>query len=138
MPARFVTHSPPVAAALGRRPGCEVLVIGGTLDPRAMVAIGARALDGYRAVTADLLFLGVWALDAEHGITSGYHEEAEVRRVMLERADRAVGLASRDKLGTVAPFAVAPATALTHLATEPGVPRELLAPFEDLGLRVVA
>jgi DeoR/GlpR family transcriptional regulator of sugar metabolism len=133
----FVTHSPPVAAALGRRPGLEVVVIGGTLEPRAMVAVGARALEGFARVRADVCFLGIWSLHAAEGISEGYHEEAEVRRVMVGRADRVVGLASREKLGTVAPFAVAPATALTDLATEPDAPAELLRPFEELGIRVV-
>ena len=60
-----------------------------------------------------------------------------LRRVLVERADRVVGLASREKLATTAPFWFAPATALTHLATEPGVPAELLEPFEELGIEVV-
>jgi DeoR/GlpR family transcriptional regulator of sugar metabolism len=131
----FITHSPPVAAALGRRPGLEVIVIGGTLDPRAMVAVGAQALAGYARISADILFLGVWSLHAGHGISGGYHEESEVRRAMLERADRTVGLASRQKLGTVAPFAVAPATALTHIATDARA--DVTAPFEELGITVL-
>ncbi len=130
----FITHSPPVAAALAGR---EVVVIGGTLDARAMVCVGAQAIETYSRITADVCFLGVWALHAEAGMSGGYHEEAELRRVLVQRADRVVGLASRDKLGTTAPFGVAPATALTHLATEPDVPAELLAPFEELGLHVV-
>ena len=130
----FITHSPPVAAALAGR---EVVMIGGTLDARAMVCVGAQAIEAYSRITADVCFLGVWALHATAGMSGGYHEEAELRRVLVQRADRVVGLASRDKLGTTAPFGVAPATALTHLATEPDVPAELLAPFEELGLHVV-
>jgi DeoR/GlpR family transcriptional regulator of sugar metabolism len=57
--------------------------------------------------------------------------------VLVQRADRVVGLASRDKLGTTAQFGIAPATALTHLATEPDAPTELLDPFAELGLHVV-
>ena len=133
----FVTHSPPVAAALGRHPGVEVVIVGGTLDPRAMVALGSRAVDGFRAVTADVCFLGVWSVHAQAGLTTGYAEEADLRRVLVERADRVVGLASREKLATTAPFWFAPASALTHLATEPGVPDELLEPFRDLGVEVV-
>jgi DeoR/GlpR family transcriptional regulator of sugar metabolism len=132
-----VTHSPPVAAALARHPGLEVVVVGGTLDPRAMVALGARAAEGFREVAADLCFLGIWAVHAEAGLTTGYAEEADLRRVLVGRADRVVGLASREKLGTTAPFWFAPATALTHLATEPGAPGELLAPFTELGVEVV-
>jgi DeoR/GlpR family transcriptional regulator of sugar metabolism len=133
----FVTHSPPVAAALARHPGVEVQVIGGTLEPRAMVAVGARTVAAYRDIAADICLLGVWSVHAEHGLSEGYAEEAEVRRVLLGRADRVVGLASRDKLGTVAPFAIGPADALTHLVTERATPAEALAPFEALGVRIV-
>jgi DeoR/GlpR family transcriptional regulator of sugar metabolism len=130
----FITHSPPVATALAGR---EVVVIGGTLDPRAMVAVGAQAIAAYERITADVCFLGVWAVHPLAGLSTGYHEEAELRRVLVQRADRVVGLASRDKLGTTAPFGIAPATALTHLATEPDVPAELVDPFAELGIHVV-
>jgi DeoR/GlpR family transcriptional regulator of sugar metabolism len=130
----FITHSPPVATALAGR---EVVMIGGSLDPRAMVTTGAQTIDAYSRITADVCFLGIWAIHASAGISSGYYEEAEIRRVLVQRADRVVGLASRDKLGTTAPFGIAPATALTHLATEPGVPAELVDPFAELGIRVV-
>jgi DeoR/GlpR family transcriptional regulator of sugar metabolism len=99
------------------------------------VATGARTVAGYAGVTADVLFLGVWALHPEHGISGGYFEESEVRRALLGRADRVVGLASKEKLNTVAPFPVGPASALTHLATD--APANDTAPFEELGLTVV-
>jgi DeoR/GlpR family transcriptional regulator of sugar metabolism len=133
----FITHSPPVADALGRRPGIEVVVVGGALDRRAMVTLGAQTLDAFSRFTADICFLGLWSIHAEHGISNGYYEEAEVERVMVERADRVVGLASREKLGTVAPFTVCPATKLTHLATEPGATADQVRPFAELGIRVV-
>jgi DeoR/GlpR family transcriptional regulator of sugar metabolism len=133
----FVTHSPPVAAALGRHPRLEVITVGGTLDTRAMVAVGAQAIEGFRRVNADLCFLGVWALHATAGISTAYFEEAEVRRVLVECADRVVGLVSREKLGTAAAFTIAPATALTDLATEPDVPEAVLKPFADLGLHIL-
>ena len=94
-------------------------------------------IEAYSRITADICFRGIWSLHAVAGISSGYYEEAEVRRVLLQRADRVVGLASRDKLGTTAQFGIAPATALTHLATEPEVPAALLDPFVELGIRVV-
>jgi DeoR/GlpR family transcriptional regulator of sugar metabolism len=123
-----------VATALARR-GAEVVLVGGTLDPRALVATGAQTVKAFAAVTADVLFLGVWALHPEHGISGGYFEESEVRRALLARADRVVGLATKEKLNTVAPFHVGPATALTHLATD--APGDLTAPFEELGVTVV-
>jgi len=133
----FVTHSPPVAAALARLPGIETVVIGGRLEPRALVAVGAETVAAYQRVMADVCFLGVWSLHAERGITQSYPEEAELRRVLLERAERVVGLAHGDKLGTVAPFVVGPADALTHLATDRDVPAQRLAPFRELGVQIL-
>ncbi len=60
-----------------------------------------------------------------------------MRRVLLESADRVVGVASADKLGTVAPFGIGPADALIHLATARDAPPEALAPFEALGIEIV-
>jgi DeoR/GlpR family transcriptional regulator of sugar metabolism len=133
----FVTHSPPVAAALGRRPGLEVVTVGGTLDRRAMVAVGAATIQAFSGISADLCFLGVWALHAQRGISTAYYEEAEVRRVLVGCADRVVGLVSQEKLGTAAAFTFAPATALTHLATEPDAPDAVLRPFAELGLHIL-
>jgi DeoR/GlpR family transcriptional regulator of sugar metabolism len=133
----FITHSPPVAIALGRRPGVHVVLVGGSLEPRAMVAVGAETVLAYRRINADICFLGVWSLHPTAGISQDFYEEAEVRRVLLDCAHRVVGLASREKLGTVAPFRVGPADALTHLATEPDVPADVLAPFAELGVEIV-
>jgi DeoR/GlpR family transcriptional regulator of sugar metabolism len=131
--ATVVTHSPLVAAALARGERFEVVLLGGTVDPGPMVAVGAETIRSYQRITADVCFLGIWSLHQDAGITGRYREEAEVRRVMVERADRVVGLATRDKLATVSAFASAPATALTHLAVEPGTPEEQLAPFREGG-----
>src|SRR3954454_21906883 len=69
----FITHSPPVAAALGARPGLEVVIVGGTLDQRAMVAVGAQAIEAYGRITADVCFLGIWSIHASAGISSAYY-----------------------------------------------------------------
>ena len=128
--ATVITHSPVVATTLA---GNEVILIGGTLDPRAMVATGATTIAAYKEISADLLFLGVWAIDAKHGLSGGYREESEVRRTMLERATTVVGLADATKLGTVAPFRYAAATALTHLATD----GDDTKPYEELGIEIL-
>lgn len=133
----IVTHSPVVASALGSHPSVEVILIGGTLEKRAMVTIGADVIKAYRGILADICFLGVWSVHAEAGLSCGYYEEARVREAMVARADTVVGLTSSDKLGTVAPYWFAPATALTHLATEPDAPPELLRPFRELNIKIV-
>jgi len=125
-----ITHSPSVASALA---GNEVILVGGTLDPRAMVATGATTVRAYADITADVVFLGIWAIHAEHGLSGGYREESEVRRTMIQSAKTVVGLADATKLNTVAPFRYASATALTHLATD----GEHTKPYEELGIEIL-
>ncbi|HEY6761147.1 MAG TPA: DeoR/GlpR family DNA-binding transcription regulator [Baekduia sp.] len=132
-----VTHSPPAAVALAAHEGVEVVLVGGVLERRAMVAVGADCINAYRSIRADMVLLGVWALHAEHGLSEGYREEAEVRRVLLGRGDRVVGLATADKLGTVAPFGFGPADALTDLVTERAVEDATLAPLRERGIAIV-
>jgi DeoR/GlpR family transcriptional regulator of sugar metabolism len=133
----FITHSPPIANALGRLEQSEVLCVGGTLDRRAMVCVGADTVRAYRDLHADLCFLGVWSIHAEHGLSEGLFQEAEVRKAMLAAADRVIGLCSPDKLGNVATFPVGPAASLTHLAVDPRTPAELIHPFTEIGLSIL-
>lgn len=133
----WITHSPPVATALARFTGIDVVVLGGSFDRQAMVCVGADVIEAYSRLTADTCFLGVWSVHPDSGISSRYYEEARVRSVMVSRADRIVGLCTVDKLNTVAAFESAPASALTHMAVEPSTPAADLAPFRDLGIEIV-
>ena len=65
-----LTNSPPIAAALADHPTVEVVVIGGRLDKRAQVTVGASAVDAIRAVRADACVLGVCALRPEVGLAA--------------------------------------------------------------------
>jgi DeoR/GlpR family transcriptional regulator of sugar metabolism len=136
-PATFITNSPAIAAALVEREPAEVISIGGRVDRFSHAAVGPSAVDAYRNVTADLCVLGIWRINAKDGISSPYYEEALVRSVMVNAADKVVGLAVGEKLGTGGGFHVAAATALTHLTVEQEVGEELLEPFRDLGVAIL-
>ncbi|TDD99926.1 DeoR/GlpR family DNA-binding transcription regulator [Jiangella asiatica] len=136
-PATFVTHAPSIAAALIAKEPDDVISIGGRVDPFSRVCVGATTVEAYNNLTADLCVLGIWGVNVTQGISSPYHEEALVRSAMVAAAGRVVGLAVSDKLGTGGAFKVAPVTALTHLSVESNVPDELLAPFEEAGVKVL-
>jgi DeoR/GlpR family transcriptional regulator of sugar metabolism len=135
--ATIVTHSPPVACALARHPSVEVVVVGGTLDKSMVEAVGGETIEVYSRINADLCMLGVWSLHPRAGVSYRSFEESRVARAMIESADRVVALATVDKLGTASPFVSAPAAALTHLATEPAAPEEMLVPYRELGIKIL-
>jgi len=131
-----VTNAPDIAADLAGRPGVELIVIGGRVDPRSGAALGARALRDAREICVDLAFLGACAVDVRAGVAAFDAEEAEFKRLIAERAKVVVAAVTTDKLGTSAPFAVAPTSRLTHLVVEADAPERALAPLRRAGVSV--
>ncbi len=113
-----VTNAPAVAATLAGRPRCTLVVLGGRVHPDIGAAFGPRTLRDLEGVWADIAFVGACGLASGPGLTVFDAEEAEFkRRLLAVSARRAVALTA-DKLGTAAPFVVAPAADLQHLVVE--------------------
>ena len=132
----IATNAPDIAADLVGKPGVELILIGGRVDPRSGAALGARALRDAREIRVDLAFLGACAVDAEAGVAAFDAEEAEFKRLVAERAKAVAAAVTTDKLGTAAPFLVAPVSRLTHLVVEADAPESALAPLRRAGVSV--
>jgi DeoR/GlpR family transcriptional regulator of sugar metabolism len=130
-----LTNSPPVAAALAAHPRVEVVLIGGRLLKGAQVTVGGEAVDALRRVHADACVLGICSLHPEFGMTVPDHDEAHVKRAMVESAAEVIALATADKLHTAAPWVVGPLSDVTHLVTDAG--EALTADYAAAGLSVI-
>lgn len=135
--ATVITNNPPVLISLAEHPHLEIIVLGGTLHKDTLAVVGAEAASALSRFRADICFLGVNGLHPEAGITDFSYEEAQLKRIMIENSAEVVALASGDKLGTVAPFVLAPCNTLTHLVTEAGVNAEVLIPYRTMGISVL-
>ena len=131
-----LTNSPPIASALADHPSAEVVVIGGRLDKRAQVTVGAGAVEFLRTVRADACVLGVCALHPEAGLSTDDLEEAHVKRAMVEASADVIALATADKLQAGSAYLVAPVSELTHVVAEAAAPDALLDPYRALGVTV--
>ena len=130
-----LTNSPPVAEALAAHPRVEVVLIGGRLLKDSHVTVGAAAVDTLRQVHADACVLGICSLHPEFGVTALDHDEALVKRAMVESAAEVIALATADKLHTASPWLVSPLADVTHLVTDAG--DELTADYAAAGVSVV-
>jgi DeoR/GlpR family transcriptional regulator of sugar metabolism len=130
-----LTNSPPVAAALAEHPRAEVVLIGGRLLKEPQVTVGPAAVDALRQVRADVCVLGICSLHPELGVTATDHDEAHVKRAMVDAAAEVIALATADKLRTAAPWVVAPLADVTHLVTDAGA--DLTADYAAAGVSVV-
>jgi DeoR/GlpR family transcriptional regulator of sugar metabolism len=114
-----------------------VTVVGGTLRPNALVTVGATAIEAFRVIRADVVFLGVCGLHPEIGVTTEDLEERHVKAAMIAGAAEVVALADHDKLGTAMPIVVAPLRAVTQLVTDADVDDPALAPYRAQGIHVL-
>jgi DeoR/GlpR family transcriptional regulator of sugar metabolism len=134
--ATVITNSPPVALALAEHPRIEVNVLGGSLAKDAKALVGAATVEALRSVRADILVLGVCSLHPEFGITVVELEESYVKKAMIANAAEVVAVSSVEKLGSAAPYVIAPIEELTYLVTE-AAEADRLDPYRAVGVEVV-
>ncbi|MFZ0325265.1 MAG: DeoR/GlpR family DNA-binding transcription regulator [Actinomycetes bacterium] len=132
-----VTNSLPVAGELSRSGRIDVIVLGGTLRSPELSMIGPRAVEGIRSYRAGLAFLGVPALDGEHGFTADGDAEAATDAAFIAMARRTVVLADHTKLGRVSTTHVVPLSSIDTVVTDDGAAAGALADLRESGTRVV-
>ena len=135
--ATVITNSPPIAVALADHPRVDVSVLGGMLEKDSHALVGAATVEALHSIRADVLVLGVCSLHPEVGITVVELEESYVKRAMIANAAEVVAVSSADKLGSAAPYVVAPLDELTHLVTERSIPDEQAAEHRARGIEMV-
>lgn len=84
-----VTNSPLQALELAGDDG-EVKVTGGTMRHRTRALVGPTAERFMERMNFDLCFLGTNAVDADSGLTTPNEDEARMKGLMVESADRVV------------------------------------------------
>jgi DeoR/GlpR family transcriptional regulator of sugar metabolism len=130
-----LTNSPPVASALAAHPRLEVVLLGGRLLKDSQVAVGAAAVDALRRVRADACVLGICSVHPDLGVTTHDHDEADVKRAMVEASAEVIALATAEKLRTASSWVVAGPADVAHLVTDAGP--ELTAAYSEAGINVV-
>jgi DeoR family fructose operon transcriptional repressor len=128
-----------VSAALEtRRPGLEVILLGGHFRPESNAVVGDLTRRALLQVHADKCFLGVDGFSLRGGLTTPVSAEAEVARMMLERTDgAAIVVADSSKWGVVSNFEIAPVDSIRSVITDTGLPVEAAASLTERGLKVI-
>jgi DeoR/GlpR family transcriptional regulator of sugar metabolism len=135
--ATVVTISPQIALTLLDHRFVEVILVGGQLNKSVCAAIDAEALAQLSRYHADICFLGICSLHPQAGYTVALYDEAAINRAIIAQSGEVVAAATGDKLGTIAPYKVAPLSEITHLVTEPHLPADVLEPYRQAGLEIL-
>jgi len=116
-----VTNNLVAALELGD-PGFELVLIGGSFQPRSKSVAGRFAVENLGQIYANKAFIGVDGISLKHGCTVPTNAEAEVVRLMIRRTHGPVYVvADHSKWGVVSNFEVAGIHEMHKLITDEGL-----------------
>lgn len=133
-----VTNSPSVARIFHRnaRPDLTVVMTGGIRTPSDAL-VGPLATASLKALSVDLLFMGVHGISPDVGFSTPNMAEAETNRIFLDRARSVVVMADHTKWGNQGLSTIAPLEAADTLITDDGFGPAAIDHCRDAGLEVI-
>ncbi len=118
--------------------GFELHVVGGEFQHKSNSVAGRFAIDNLKQVYASKAFIGVDGISLKHGYTVPSNAEAEVLRLMLQRAQGPVYVvADHSKWGVVSNFEVAPVDGEMKLITDAGLDRHALEALAERSIEIL-
>lgn len=132
-----VTNALTVATELATASHVTVVVTGGMMRASELSLVGHITEQALREVRVDKVIMGMRAISLEAGMTNDYLPEVMTDRTIIEMAPELIVVADHAKFGNVASAYVAPAQRITTLVTDAAADQQVLASFEELGIRIL-
>lgn len=135
--ATFFTGSIPAAYEYSQHPNIEVIFIGDKIAKKSQIAVGGEAISKIKHIKADLCFLGINAIDLEHGITDNDWDIVQMKKAMIESSAQTVVMSISEKLNSYQRIRICGIDEIDILITELPNYHTLLDPFRGDGLTIL-
>jgi DeoR/GlpR family transcriptional regulator of sugar metabolism len=135
--ATFFTVSLTAAMEYMRHPNIEIILIGDKLSKNAQITVGGEAQAKIRQIKADICFLGTNAIDTTHGLTENDWEVMQIKKAMVDTAQKVVSLTIAEKVNTAQRIQVCGIHEIHTLITELSPNDQLLKNYIKEGLEVL-
>lgn len=132
-----VTNDLLIACELVPVHGIRVILAGGICRPDFFCTVGLPCEELLRQISANKLFLGADAVDAERGVTNATWEEVPVKRLMMQAAQQVVLVADHSKFGWAALALVARLDEIDQIITDSGLADDVAEQVAAAGPRVL-
>jgi DeoR/GlpR family transcriptional regulator of sugar metabolism len=132
-----ITNALDVASVLLDRDGIELVILGGVVRPRMHSMLGHLAEIALRELRADTLFMGIGAVDPDHGLMNDSIPEILTDRALRRSARSCVVLADSSKFAQVAPAFVFGLDEVDTIVTDSGADPADVVALQARGVRVV-
>jgi DeoR family transcriptional regulator of aga operon len=135
---QVVTNAINIAMELCNHHGLRTYLLGGMVQHAWSFSLtGPHTGHLLDSLYFDKLFLAGLGIDAERGVTTIEHSEAETFRAMVAQAKTIIAVMDSSKLGEVKPALICPIRQIQTLITGVEATEEALAPFRAAGIEVI-
>jgi len=135
--ATFISGSIPAIVEYMHHPNIDVIVIGDKLSKNSKITLGADAMARIKTLKPDLCFLGINAIDIEHGITDSDWDVVQLKQTMIASSQKTVCLTIAEKINTLQPIHVCDVLKIDMLITELPPDHPTLQPYVAAGVKVL-
>ena len=133
----IVTNSIPAALEAGEHRNITAILLGGDINARYQFTYGNDTLRKLGEFHADKAILSVDGICAESGISTYYHQEAELCRLMLKRADYPILAADYSKIGRTTLAQIAPVDCGVSVVTNASAPEDEVERLRERAAEVI-
>ncbi|MFN3852356.1 MAG: DeoR/GlpR family DNA-binding transcription regulator [Spirosomataceae bacterium] len=114
----FITVSLSAATEILNHPNCEIIFIGGKISRNTRFSTGGETISRLSEIKADLCLMGTNAIDAVAGVTDSDYESVQVKKAMMQAAEKVAIVTIAEKLGSAQRLRICKTHELDYLITE--------------------
>lgn len=135
--ATFISGSIPAIFEYMNHPNIEVIAIGDKISKNSKITVGLEAISKIRQLKADLCILGINAINMDNGVSDNDWEVVQIKKAMIESAQKLVCLTIAEKINSQQPIQVCEIKNIDTLITELPPDDPILEPYIKAGIRVL-
>lgn len=135
--ATFFTGSLPAALEYIQHPSIEVIFIGDRISKNSKITVGGDAITKIKQINADICFLGINAIDIEHGLTDDDWDVVQVKKAMIQASKKVAALTIAEKVNTHRKIKVADIDELDIMITEMDPAENIFNAYKEKGMQIL-
>ncbi len=132
-----LTPAPNVAIELARNPQITVMMTGGQLNRDTFTLTGFNAVEYVKTLNIQIAFMGASAFSLRDGFTCGYFQEAELKKLIIRKAQKVVVLMDSSKFGQCLPYTFARVSSVDALVTDAKLDTEYSSAFNKARVELI-
>jgi DeoR family transcriptional regulator, fructose operon transcriptional repressor len=125
-----LTGNPLSAVELMDKPNIKTILLGGQISHYSQMSVSGEVFGQLAQLKADLCILGTNALDIIGGFSDSDWETVQVKKAMMQAAEKIAVVSIAGKLNSVMKIKIADLSEVDYIVTELAVNNEILAPYK--------